>query len=82
MNTSWMDSALCNGMPLHYFFDGYLESEEVAINVKSICDACKVRVPCQNYGVRTKSTGVWGGRWLQNGKIIKDKELVIDEYFS
>jgi len=70
---AWMDSAKCNEkeMPLDFFFEGYLKSRHVYDVVNATCKECPVQAACLNYGKITKSTGVWGGKWLQNGVVVK-----------
>ena len=34
-----------------------------------LCDKCPVRQQCREYGIATKSWGIWGGVELQNGEI-------------
>lgn len=78
-----MENGLCvpEEIDSEDFFDNYLESENVALEVHKLCKRCPVRIQCLNYGVQTKSMGIWGGRWLQNGKTVKKKELIINDYF-
>jgi hypothetical protein len=77
-----MEMAACEGLPMENFFDKYLESESIAVEVARLCKSCRVKTICGNYGVQTKSTGVWGGRWLQYGKVIRDKELILSQYYE
>jgi hypothetical protein len=68
-----MKDALCakRGMPTEYFFDEYMRSREVFDEVNATCRACPVRKTCYRYGKATKSTGIWGGKWLQYGQTIQ-----------
>ena len=75
-----MEKASCIGVPIEYFFDKYLEDEDIAIEVINLCKNCPVKTECLNYGIKTKSTGIWGGRWLGSGRVMKNKELIISEY--
>lgn len=34
----------------------------------AVCADCPVRAQCLTYGLATKSTGVWGGEWLDPWK--------------
>lgn len=81
MLVSWMENASCKETDPEDFFDNYLESEEVAIKVHSICKSCRVKKQCLNYGIQMRCMGIWGGKWLQNGKIIQKKEMIVDDYF-
>lgn len=83
MLTEWMDDAACLDVEdSEIFFDKYLQSEEIIEQVQNLCASCPVRIQCVNYGVYTKATGVWGGRWLQGGKIVKKLDLIVAQYFD
>lgn len=80
----WMDYANCadgTEEDAEKFFDRYLESEETVREVQALCTACAVKLECYNYGTYMKATGVWGGHWLQNGKIVKKVENILSDYF-
>lgn len=79
---SWTTRAACDGLDTEKFFDKYLQDEGVAIEVGLICGVCPVKRQCLNAGMDTKSTGIWGGHWLQGGKVIRQKELILNEYFD
>lgn len=70
--TGWMKRGLCskNEMALELFFEEYLKSRKTYDLVNATCKACPVRKACLNYGILTKSTGVWGGKWLQTGTVV------------
>lgn len=36
---------------------------------KNVCATCPIITDCLNYGLATKADGVWGGRWMVNGRI-------------
>lgn len=82
MIINWMEDASCIDYDFEDFFDNYLNSDEVALKVDELCKACPVNTECLNFGIVTKSTGVWGGHWLQGGKIIRQKEIMYSNYFS
>lgn len=78
-----MEDANCNEIDdPEKFFDRYLQSEETMLEVQNLCSLCPVKIQCINYGIYTKATGVWGGRWLQNGKVVKRLEMIVSEYFD
>lgn len=82
MLEDWMALASCQDIDEpEKFFDQYLQDDHTMLEVNNLCMSCPVKIPCVNYGVYTKSTGVWGGRWLQNGKLIKRVEQILNEYF-
>jgi len=71
--SGWMASGLCAQQKLRVelFFEEYLRSRETYDKVNALCKACPVNKACLSYGKLTKSTGVWGGKWLQSGSIIE-----------
>lgn len=70
--TGWMKEGLCgvNAIPLEYFFEDYLKSRKIYDLVNGTCKVCPVKKSCFSYGKLTKSTGVWGGKWLQSGTVV------------
>jgi hypothetical protein len=84
MLSDWMDYANCGGgseEDAEKFFDRYLESEETVREVHVMCTSCPVNTECFNFGTHMKATGVWGGRWLQNGRVVKKIENILSDYF-
>lgn len=82
MLTDWMDLASCKNIDNpEKFFDLYLESEEAVAEVQDLCIVCPVRIHCLNYGIYMKAVGVWGGRWLSGGKVIKKMNVASSSYF-
>lgn len=72
-NEDFLDQALCNGMDVTRFFEDYEESQELATNIDSLCMSCPVIAECFKVGVSSESWGVWGGVYLIDGKIDKQK---------
>lgn len=68
----WKDEAACLGSNVNDFFDTYEENEDVRPVVDSICKLCPVRRMCFANGISGKEWGVWGGVYLENGKISKE----------
>jgi hypothetical protein len=58
---------------LNLFFDDYEDDAIIAIQVDEMCLGCPVAAMCYDYGVETKSHGVWGGIYLRDGNIDKPK---------
>lgn len=58
---AWMKLAHCRDKPKEMFILGKGQS---ASEAKAICRTCPVKDPCLEYGMRTRSVGVWGGRVL------------------
>lgn len=68
----WKDEALCIGDDINLFFDSYEEDVEVRKDTDSLCSICPVARTCFAVGISTKQTGVWGGVYLDNGKISRE----------
>lgn len=75
MSQKWMNEANCVGQPQEIFFDGYLQSLEMAVEAVTTCSDCPVISRCLEYGKATKSYGIWGGRWLVAGVIKTEQEI-------
>lgn len=69
---SWKDQAACLGMELNDFFDNYEEDVETRQDIDSICGSCPVARQCFAVGVSNKGWGVWGGVYIENGKISRE----------
>lgn len=72
-----MTRANCGGEPLENFFEAYIKDKDIYEQTNFLCQTCKVRKICLNYGRVTKAYGVWGGKLLQNGSIVEI--LVLEE---
>jgi hypothetical protein len=64
----------CEGLDPNLFFDSYEESvlsnKVLARQVdKTYCFQCPVMQQCLESGIKSKSTGVWGGVYLDEGKV-------------
>ena len=57
----------CLGHPHHMWFPELGDPGNGAAQAKKICFACPVKVECLEYGIDTKSYGIWGGVTLRNG---------------
>jgi len=69
----FLNQALCNGMDVRKFFDSYEEDQELAKQIDALCLSCPVIAECFKKGVSSESWGVWGGVYLVDGKIDKQK---------
>lgn len=65
----WATEALCAGTDTELYFDKYETNQELAIEIDRLCMSCPVIKECFDYGVRTESFGVWGGIFLNDGKL-------------
>jgi len=57
------------------FFEDYEEDAVIATQVDEMCIGCPVSAMCYNYGVDSKSHGVWGGVYLKDGNVDKSRNL-------
>ena len=69
----WYHISVCQGMKTNYFYDDYEADPIFASVMDSICLSCPVRKMCLREGVANKEYGLWGGVYLTNGKIDKQK---------
>jgi Transcription factor WhiB len=68
----WQNEAICQGDDVELFFDKYEEDVEVRKNTDALCSICPVARICFASGVSNKAIGVWGGVYLNDGKISKE----------
>lgn len=69
---SWKDNSACLDYDVNLFFDKYEEDEEVRAEIDSLCSTCPLLRQCFAVGVSQKEWGVWGGIYLENGKISRE----------
>lgn len=74
MNESqdWKNDASCKNFDTEFFFDKYEEDVKLRPAIDALCSKCPVARQCFATGVSTKAYGVWGGVYLENGKISKE----------
>jgi len=70
---NWKNLALCREAETNFFFENYENNKNVARQIDSMCLACPVQKECYERGVSNKETGVWGGFYLINGVVDKNK---------
>lgn len=68
----WKYDGLCVGYDTNLFFDKYEENEKLRPAIDKLCSTCPVARICFAVGVSNKEWGVWGGIYLENGKISKE----------
>ena len=71
-DAKWYDFALCKGMDTNLFFDKYEEDQSFAKSLDNLCNSCPVNKTCFAWGVSQKEWGVWGGIYIENGKISRE----------
>lgn len=69
---AWKDEASCLNYDVNVFFDKYEESESFRPAVDKICSDCPVAKMCFAVGISQKEYGVWGGVYLEKGKISRE----------
>jgi hypothetical protein len=68
----WKDAGSCNGYDTNLFFDKYEENEALRSAIDKVCSGCPVSRDCFAVGVSQKEWGVWGGIFLESGKISRE----------
>ena len=68
----WKEKASCIDFDTNLFFEKYEEDENLRPAIESICEECPVRRQCFAVGISQKEYGVWGGIYLDNGKISRE----------
>ena len=58
-----------DGTVIDYFFDTYEDEPEGRVSTEALCASCPVQQNCLIYGLTNKCTGVWGGKYLEDGTI-------------
>lgn len=65
----WYHVSVCKGMETNWFYDDYENDPVFAKVIDGICESCPVRAMCLRDGVENNEYGVWGGVFLNNGKM-------------
>lgn len=68
----WKESGLCRDYDTNMFFDKYEEDELLRPAIDNLCSGCPMSRHCFAVGVSQKEWGVWGGIYLENGKISRE----------
>lgn len=69
----WRDISACDGYETQFFFEKYERDPIVAEQVDQLCATCPVTKECFGFGQETKSTGVFGGFYMENGDVKQEK---------
>lgn len=74
-NMRWIEKAHCsnNDIPTQTFFEKFEKGDSYTKRkVVAICESlCPVKEECQQYGIATKSSGIFGGEYLDNGRVVR-----------
>lgn len=68
----WKDDSSCLNYDVNLFFDKYEEDEQLRPAIDALCAECPLARKCFAVGVSQKEWGVWGGIYLENGKISRE----------
>lgn len=68
----WYHLAACKNMDINYFYDTYETDLETAKQIDQMCMHCPVAKFCYEEGVSNKERGVWGGVYLNLGRVDSD----------
>lgn len=68
----WKDDAACIHYDVNLFFDKYEEDEQLRPAIDQICSECPIARTCFAVGVSQKEWGVWGGVYLEKGKVSRE----------
>jgi hypothetical protein len=68
----WKDRADCVDFDTNLFFDKYEEDLSLRPAIDQLCSDCPLARHCFAVGVSQKEWGVWGGIYLENGKISRE----------
>lgn len=70
-NFIWQDLRMCAGMgDYNIHFEDAEGNDAIKRAAIEVCNYCPVREMCLQHGIDTKSTGIFGGKTLQGGKIV------------
>jgi hypothetical protein len=68
----WKNKGSCVGHDVNLFFEKYEENEQLRPAVEKLCAGCPIARTCFAVGISQKETGVWGGIYLEKGKISRE----------
>jgi len=68
----WKDQGSCRDYDTNLFFDKYEDEIELRPAIDKLCSECPMLRQCFAVGVSQKEWGVWGGIFLENGKISRE----------
>lgn len=68
----WKESSACLDYDTNLFFDSYEEDELLRPAIDKLCGRCPVARQCFAVGISQKEWGVWGGVYLESGKISRE----------
>lgn len=67
----WYHLAACKNMHVNNFYDFYENDQKLAAQIDEMCMVCPVVRQCYIQGVMGKERGVWGGIYMNLGRVDK-----------
>lgn len=71
-NQSWKDQGSCLNYDVNLFFDTYEDNETLRPAIDKLCSECPIAKTCFAVAISNKETGVWGGVYLENGRVSRE----------
>lgn len=68
----WNDDAACKDFDTNLFFDKYEEELSLRPAIDKLCSECPIARQCFAIGISQKEVGVWGGVYMDNGKVSRE----------
>jgi len=68
----WSKKSKCLNLDTDFFFDKYEEDPVLAKGIDKLCSMCQVQRDCLATAISKQEWGVWGGVYLEGGKISKE----------
>jgi hypothetical protein len=68
----WKENAACQAYDTDFFFEKYEEDLTLRPAIEELCFSCPVARECFAVGISQKEWGVWGGVYLEHGKISRE----------
>jgi hypothetical protein len=69
---AWKDDASCKDYDTNLFFEKYENDTDLRPAIDVLCSGCPVARTCFAVGISEKGWGVWGGVYMENGKISRE----------
>lgn len=66
------DNRSCLNVDTNMFFEKYEEDLPTAEAIDLLCAGCPMQRKCFAYGISNQEWGVWGGVYLEMGKISRE----------
>lgn len=70
-DVKWYQFAACNNMETNWFYDNYETDIHIAKQTDNVCLHCPVAKRCLSEGMSNREFGVWGGVYLNLGRVDK-----------